>query len=323
MHPEAPANCQGQIVRAHSVRRRADLEAISRKGHVYHGSADYEILRRTGGRIRAALVGINKASTFRGFCSGHDDRTFAPLEKHAFVPTVEQAFLMAYRALSHELYLKRAYVEATKLWQNLDRGRPLEVQIEMQEFVRTVMAASRESETNLLRHKEHFDARLQASDYSSIRYVAFHFDGPPSIVCSNMVQPEYDFRGMRLQDMGILGDDRWDLVSFSIASTESGGVALFSWSEEGDSTAIPLVQSLTSLPDGQQVHALVTYAFEFCGNTFISPDWWESPGPEAREALERRMASGASHAHPRSSRCLIDDGVRVAQWKVTHTTSLW
>src|SRR4051794_29336564 len=77
LHPEADAAaCSRGIVRAHTVRRGADLRAIARKGHVYQGAADSRTLDKTGGRIIPTLVGINNASTFWGFCHKHDSTTF-------------------------------------------------------------------------------------------------------------------------------------------------------------------------------------------------------------------------------------------------------
>jgi hypothetical protein len=91
LHPTAGANsCSGPIVRAHTVRRSADLKAIARNGHVYQSSADFSDLNRTDGRVIPKLIGINDASTFWGFCKKHDATTFASLENRSFVPTDEQ-----------------------------------------------------------------------------------------------------------------------------------------------------------------------------------------------------------------------------------------
>ena|SRR2546422_4986942 len=80
LHPGAPNTCKGRIVRAHTVRRKADLTAIARDGHVYQGRADMGTLMRTKGRVAARLIGVREASTFLGFCEKHDAETFAPLE---------------------------------------------------------------------------------------------------------------------------------------------------------------------------------------------------------------------------------------------------
>ena len=47
-------------------------------------------------KVGAPLIGINDASTFWGFCQGHDSSTFAPLETRSFGPTDEQVFLLAF-----------------------------------------------------------------------------------------------------------------------------------------------------------------------------------------------------------------------------------
>lgn len=77
---------------------------------------------------RPNLVGLKQASTFTGFCGRHDDVTFAPLEKRPFEGTDEQIFLLAYRVLCLELFLKRADMESTPAKREFDRGRGVEDQ---------------------------------------------------------------------------------------------------------------------------------------------------------------------------------------------------
>src|SRR5579863_3632270 len=71
-----PEPCRGGIVRAHSLSRRASLERIARKQHVYGFRGSFTDLRRSAGIILPRLIGVREASTFTGFCEGHDGRLF-------------------------------------------------------------------------------------------------------------------------------------------------------------------------------------------------------------------------------------------------------
>jgi hypothetical protein len=215
LHPSAPTECRGGIVQAHTVRRRGDLATIARDGHVYHGNADFDVLQKTGGRIQAKLIGINKASTFLGFCSFHDCRTFASLETQPFAATEEQCFLLAYRALAREHYMKAAHLDSIPLLRKLDCGRPIIQQIAHQDTLQAMLAASKESLSILTHHKRLYDTDLLESTYSAMRFLVLHLDRSPSVVVGGMTQPNYDFEGRLLQDIGLLGVNHWDLISFS------------------------------------------------------------------------------------------------------------
>src|SRR5690606_3937256 len=56
LHPEATASvCSGKSVRAHTVRRSADLKSIARDGHVYQMYVDRNVLNKTGGKAIVTL----------------------------------------------------------------------------------------------------------------------------------------------------------------------------------------------------------------------------------------------------------------------------
>ncbi len=71
-------NCSPQISRAHTVPRSGSLARIARDGHVYAYQLSLQELQKTGGTVKPQLVGINRASTFTGFCSEHGRSIFAP-----------------------------------------------------------------------------------------------------------------------------------------------------------------------------------------------------------------------------------------------------
>jgi hypothetical protein len=289
---------------------------IARDGHVYQGRGELDILRRSGGKVKARLIGINEASTFLGFCALHDANTFAPLEKQAFAATDEQCFLLAYRAIAMALYLKAAHVDSIPLLRQLDRGQPLPMQLQMQHFISNILEASTNSLSNLERHKELYDGDLLRSDYSHLRYAVFHLDRRPDVVCGGMIAPHHDFRGRPLQDLNTLGLDRWDLLSFSLIAAERGGAAVFAWRDNSDASCRPLLDTLLEVETPLQPHALLRFALESCENTFLSPPWWESLTPAMRDSLEERMSRGASPMFPTKPTGLQDDRLRAVSWQI-------
>ena len=103
--PNARHDCVPKIVRSHTV-PRSSLSHIAEKGHVLSCRADVISLKTHGTAPPPKPRGIQNASTFTGFCARHDHDIFRPLETAPFTSTPEQCFLLAYRALARELYLK-------------------------------------------------------------------------------------------------------------------------------------------------------------------------------------------------------------------------
>lgn len=87
------------------------------------------------GVVFPELRGIGRASTFTGFCSGHDDKIFAPIEKTEFAATPQQCFPLGYRALAREVYTKTAAAAKMEYLHQLDRGRAVPEQIALQQLV--------------------------------------------------------------------------------------------------------------------------------------------------------------------------------------------
>ena len=229
LHPDSgPNTCGGGIIRAHTVRRSADLKAIAHQGHVFQCSVDFASLNKTGGRLIPRPVGIKEASTFWGFCHRHDSSTFAPLETQTFGPTAEQAFLLAYRPLVKELYLKTCQLESLIRGRDADKGRSIVDQIFMQGFIQDMSTGVESAIYDLKHHKTIFDADLRAGDFRHIRYAVIHLDRAPEIMCSGTTQPVHSFTGMPIQDLSAI-ETILQQVAFSLLATETGGAAVFAW----------------------------------------------------------------------------------------------
>jgi hypothetical protein len=100
------ATCSGRIVSAHSIQRNGQgLKQIAKNGHVFTGRPTE--IRGT----KVVPIGIGNASTFTGFCDLHDTEIFRPIEAEPNIFSHEQLFLLLYRPLAMEVFLKRAAME--------------------------------------------------------------------------------------------------------------------------------------------------------------------------------------------------------------------
>jgi hypothetical protein len=321
LHPQAKSgNCQNNIVRAHTIQRNGGLSRIAKDGHVYNCLLHSEHLRPVSESLKPTLVGVNRASTFTGFCAFHDDAVFAPIEKQPFQSIAEHTFLLAYRAICHELFLKRADLELGAMYRNLDRGRSLEEQAFIQRYRNYHESGLGKALEELNELKVLCDDMLLKTHYSGVKYYVVRLKCSPEIMCSAVHQPEFDFRGNSIQDLGHL-DRPAQWIHFSLIATDDGGAAVFSWF--GGDICTRFIKSLDSFRDEEIPHAIVRYVFEFFENTYFSPPWWDSLSAATQRSLIRRQLTEMPplFEYPRSNACLQDDGVRAVHWEVVSRDS--
>jgi hypothetical protein len=317
LHPSASKdNCSGNIIKAHTIQRSGGLNKIARAGHVYNCLLHRSIFASNEEYEEPTLVGVKLASTFTGFCARHDNFLFAPIEKYPFQASQEQVFLLAYRVICQELFLKRRTLNIQPFARQLDGGRGLQVQQTYQWMISTFMQGVKKAVDELEQTKAVFDGNLLNSNFSDLDFYVIQFCETPDILCSGVRQPEFDFDGNRIQTLGILTRQaQW--LYFSLIATDTGGAAVFSWLP-GNVVCEKFVDSFDSLTDSATPHAIVRYAFEFFENTYFSPDWWDRLDIETRVKLVERQKR-ETWPYVESSRtniCLRDDGVCAVNWTV-------
>jgi hypothetical protein len=316
MHSE----CSGQTVKAHTVPRAGSLAKIARNGHVYSFVPSMKNLIKNQGVLHPELWGINKASTFTGFCSVHDDKLFSRVEKSPFESAPDQCYLLAYRAYAREVFTKRAAASSALNHANMDRGQPLSRQVAIQRFVALHQIGLDAALRDIEHHKPRFEQPLVTGDYSTVRAYILTFDDPPPVMCSATFAPEEDFEGKKLQD---LKDLRSPPALISVTSFFGGtkGHVVFTWLKDDDALCTPFVLSLDAISDTQLGSALVRLMFEFVENVHIAPNWWELLTLQHQQALIARMAYSAGSFTGRTKGCLVADGWSVPGW--TGVTRQW
>ncbi len=75
LHFDAGTRCN-EYINAHSIQNKGQLVKIVDKGHVYTLSNSFTDIRKYKGKLCYKKFGINKVSTFLGFCKNHDNELF-------------------------------------------------------------------------------------------------------------------------------------------------------------------------------------------------------------------------------------------------------
>jgi hypothetical protein len=314
LHPEANSNtCKGGIVKAHSIQRGGGLSCIAEDNHVYrlmpkvtYSPPSYS--------IDVERIGINDASTFNGFCNFHDNNTFSRIEKYPFEASIDQIFLLAYRAQCRETFMKNNQFELLPLMREMDKGRDLSEQREIQEYVAYYGHGVALGMNTSMKQKAKYDCALLNNDYSDLIYYVVFFDNRPELLCSGASILETDFLGRGYNQLGRSDIDQEE-VTFSIIPTDKGLAVAFASLDRGKDTQA-FFSSLSSLGEDNLPNAIVRYAFEYYENTYFSPLWWKSLTPFTQQAIRRRFSSGISPDSLRRNDCLLDDGINMVTWQI-------
>lgn len=323
LHPSAGLNdCAGPIVKAHSVQRSGSLSRITKQGHIYRISIDAQTLRRTAGMPAAELVGLNDASTFSGLCARHDNMSFAPVEKHQFQGDREQCFLLAYRAVLRETYVRRSAVDTGPALTAFVDTKPEVTRIAKKRLTSVFFEGLERGLHALEEHKNLLDQMLTLRDFEDIRFALIQFREVPDLMMSSVWYPTSDFDGNLLTNMNRLGQygATPEALTFSLLGTDTGGVGVFVWHKNSDAACNQIVASLVRGECGRFTDALVRLAFQTSENIYLRPEWWEGLATGDRAALISRMATGLNPIEPFKSTDLVDDGLRVASWRPTTVT---
>ena len=284
LHYENGIRCN-KIIKAHSIQKKRSLSVIADKGHVYSISAHIGTLKRNKGQLTYGKCGINKVSTFLGFCKRHDNELFEPIDDYPLIPTDQQVLLYAYRSLCRELFVKENSLELVN--NQLENGVD-------QKAIHNLFLGYKQGILfgldNLKRHKEYFDTSLRENSYSNIRYVIFISKQKPTIAFSGLFYPDFDFMGRMLQNLGDHTSEL-QLLSFCSAPMDNGWAFLFAWHDASSNICVEFMKSLATMIHGDN-NSLRDYLFRLamtnCGNLAISPRWWENLTEEIKETITDR-----------------------------------
>ena len=313
--------CSPKIISAHTIQRNGGLSIIAKNGHVYnllqHRSMFEQSTWETNGQ--ANKVGIKAASTFRGFCSKHDNELFAPIEKEPFCGTAEQMALLGYRAVCYEFLMKEYLLGVDGILKEMDKGQPLPVQRFHQEALSYRDSGALKAIEELSWLKSRYEEMTLNKNYADLAHFVVLFTGIPEVMCSGIVQATHDFRGNKIAELGHLSKQA-DWLTFSLIATDDGGAAVFTWLADHKKSR-DVMMSLNGLPIADQPHAIVRFAFEFFENTYFSPEWWDSLEKQVQVQLKERqlreiIGPWGENEYPRPDNCLLDDGVRAVAWTV-------
>jgi hypothetical protein len=270
LHYESDGRCK-EIVKAHSIQKQGLLAAIAYEGHVYKIVEDFGALKKNKGKFSCKKVGINKASTFLGFCKRHDNELFEQIDNYPLIPTEGQIFLYAYRSLCREIFVKENILNVFE--SQLSKGINQEA---LKDFFSNFREGTAFGLENLRRHKSIYDECLKSGNFQNLKYVLFISKQNPIVAFAGLIYPDFDFMGRNLQDLGNTNAEL-ELITFCSAPVASGWAFLFAWYASNSKICNEYMNSLALICcNGNKIaDMLFRLVISNCENHAFSPTWWE------------------------------------------------
>lgn len=301
LHASAPIECVGPAIGSHTIQKAISLQTIEERGHVY---SQRDNRKFKGHAPTPELVGVRKASTFVGFCSYHDGNTFRKIDKLRDVNAIE-AFLLSYRSLCFEIYMKKVAVEVFKRnIELLDDGMEFEQQTAIQNSMRRGIYEFQIGFVEHSRRKRQWDKVLLTGDLSNFNYKVFELPDDFPMFGSGTFFPECDFAGKYLQPEGRFLHT-YDLLAFNICKTETGLVLVFGWNKP-EILSGEFVESLNAIEPNRFREAVLRFSFDITDNLFMRPSWWDGLTKPDRYKLS--VFSNSTIAGARHPLALVPDG---------------
>lgn len=273
LHHQAKKGVCDNIISSHTIQRARVLEKlVDAENHVmtfYRSNFD------DSGKPVLCRVGWKQAATFTGFCAKHDNETFASIEDMPFNSTIEQSFLVGYRALCHEIYQKHGVLRALPVIRSMiDRGKTPDEQRQIQHRYAVMQAGSEKGLSAFESLKAIMDQYLLNNDFNSWSNTVITFKGDLCVASTGAVSPNRDFSGRILQTLHDPNTPQETLL-FGIVPISSGGACVMTWLNS-EKAPRDFVNSLLKSNEENLPNVLVQFMFAFVENTYFSEKWWKT-----------------------------------------------
>lgn len=308
-------DCSNRIINAHTVSKSSSLiEIADSTNHVLGLRISLANIQKGNGILVPERIGVNQASTFKGFCSEHDKKLFECIEDRPFSMEPEQLFALAYRALCKEIYAKGSNDEIIDLLKESDKGKDLLEQLFTQDFASAYGLGVETAIKELALLKEKFDSHLLGTEESDLCHLVISSEVPCPVAVSSILCPDVDFEGKTIQDLSNLKVVP-ECVVFNSFSSDGKGYVVFTWLKESriiESFIDTLPKEFNSLKN-----AILRFFFSVSENIYISPSWWEELTDQQRKSLTDRVMIGVNPFEEKGNNYLCDDKINYEGWDIS------
>ena len=229
--------------------------------------------------------GVSQASTFNGFCEKHDAELFSAVENHPFTGAAEQVFLLMYRTICKELFLKKTQMRQSEQLRVIEAAK---VGATADEMSPTALGNLYEAGVelgvdDLLKDKAKMDQWLLSKEFGHIEACIIRCGTKPDLVCSGYYAPHFDFCGNQLQQ-DFMATNQLNHIYCNVMALGRGGCILLAYFKGEEDGPRELINTLIQTRQPDAATAWLTFVhFE---NAAYRIGWWDAlPSDLQKRAL--------------------------------------
>ncbi len=177
-HDVGLGDCEGGVIKTHTVSRGPNLAKIAKDGPVLQYGANIPEMNKNGGKLSVKRVGIKDAATFYGFCTKHDRNLFSCIENEVFTGRPDQCLAVAYRTMSRELYGKDASAHLRETLKGADKSLQLFEQFMLQKVLDIIDTGNEAARRDLKAAHDALTEALVEARTDALSSVIFEFAAP-------------------------------------------------------------------------------------------------------------------------------------------------
>lgn len=282
--------CDGSIIKAHTISRGPNLTKIAKDGHVLHYTANISDMKKNGGKLSVQKIGIKDASVFYGFCGKHDRELFSCIENEAFTGRPDQCLAVAYRTISRELYGKDAGAHLRETLREADKGMNSSDQFKFQQWLNQIDTGNEAARRELKATHHALTTALVNARPEVLSSVVIKFEAPLPFMFAGAWSPLRDLNGGELQEGFV--DELLEQILVSSFAGDTSAMVCISWRNINDAPGHVIADQLLALPDEQRASACLQFVMKHVENVFFNPDWFHALGDKQKEQLNQLASDG-------------------------------
>ena len=284
-------DCDGRIIKAHSISKKFLRDIVSADNHVYSFIKAAKSMAKLNELFEGGMlpdpdrIGLNDVTTFNGLCEKHDNNLFECFEKRPFECSMDQIKALHLRPVLKEIFVKtEMLMTMTEAQKSIGKAYDGIIAEEKNALSLIMSLGSELSLRDLYVELGLTRDCILGKIGERLSYICFEINGMCPALCSSTVNPAFDLRGIRIQNYN--NEEVFTRsFSFNIVTGSDKYFVLFSWFECDEIDAF--FQSLFDRAESNLVQYLAQMPFAFSENMVISIDWYDWLSLIKKERLKK------------------------------------
>lgn len=289
-HLNKKHECSKEIINAHTLAKSLSLQKIASDGHVYafKNKDLYEVFNNNGFSPLKKL-GIRTASTFKGFCSFHDNYLFSSIEKQNFMLDKKQILSLFYRGFALEYYKKKTVLSNAKnifkpLLESFDSSN---LEMGALHLISNWKRAKMDFD-DLVKLNEYLVEAWDHKEFKKLETYAIQITDEIPFVCTGLFAIYQDLNGKILQDIYNYDTPSLEYTSLNVFYAKDGSSwIVWSWLKKNNSINNIIVEQLKEYSITDQIGIIANFMILYTENTYFSIKYIDSLSSASKQKIEK------------------------------------